>query len=181
MFGADLWHWSHFLTYSCASFCMLGHQYPWVMTRWDKDLLPVWLPQIPSCSSSKSDFDVSGCTQSRYGPENECLYNFLSSVNQNQGTFLRIFSVSGFASGNISLSRNNSIGSIQLDSKLTWWIWSISFLVGVGMHKSSTIITQGKFRAKEVARVAKESAWVFSPLGICDKSKDSNFVCTRLT
>ena len=40
MFGANLWHWSHFLTYSCASFCISSHQYPWVMARWDGDLPP---------------------------------------------------------------------------------------------------------------------------------------------
>ena len=49
------------------------------------------------------------------------------------------------------------------------------------MHKSSTSITRGKSCAKEVARVAKESAWVFSLLRICDKSKNSNFVCIRLS
>ena len=80
---------------------------------------PVWLPQIPSCSSSRSDSDISRCTQSRYGPENEHLYNLLSLDNQNRGAFLRIFSASSFSSGNISLSRNNSIGSIQLGPKLT--------------------------------------------------------------
>ena len=181
MFGANLWHWSHFLTYSCDSFYISGHQYPWVMARWDRDLPPVWLPQIPSCSSSRSDSDISRCTQSRYDPEKKRLYNFLSSNNQNWGAFLRIFSASVFSSGNISLSRNSSMGSIQLGPKLTWWIWSKSFLVGVGVHKSSTIITQGKFHVEEVARVAKESARVFSPLRICDKLKDSNFVCTRLT
>ena len=151
------------------------------MAQWDRNLPTVWLPQIPSCSSFMSDFDVSGCTQSRYGAENERLYNFLSSNNQNRGTFLRIFSASIFSSGNISLSRNSSIGSIQLSPKLIWWIWSNSFFVGVEMHKSSTIITQGKFCAEEVVRVAKESAWVFPLLGICDKSKDSNFVYIHLT
>ena len=49
------------------------------------------------------------------------------------------------------------------------------------MHKSSTSTTQGKSRAKDVARLAKESAWVFPLLGIYDKSKDSNFACIRLT
>ena len=49
------------------------------------------------------------------------------------------------------------------------------------MHRSSTSITLGKSYAEEVARVAKESAWVFPLLGICDKSKNSNFVCIRLT
>ena len=119
--------------------------------------------------------------QSIYSPEKERLYNFLSSDNQNQGAFLRIFSTFGFSSGNISLSRNSSIGSIQLGPKWIWWIWSNSFFVGVGVYKSSTIITRGKFCAEEVVRVAKESAWVFLLLGICDKSKDSNFVCIHLT
>ena len=159
---------------------MPGHQYSWVMAQWDRGLPPVWLPQIPSCSSSRSDSDVLGCTQSRYGPENEGLYNFLSSNNQNRGAFLRTFSASAFSSGNISLSRNSNMGSIQLGLRLIWWIWSNSFFVGVGMHKSSTIIIWGKFCAEEVAMVAKESAWVFPLLGRCDKSNDSNFVCIRL-
>ena len=148
MFAANLWHSSHFLTYSCASFCMPGHQYPWVMAWWDRDLPPVWLPQILSCSSFRSDSDVSGCTQSRYGPEKERLHNFLSLDNQNQGAFLCIFLAFAFSSGNISLSRNSSMGSIQLSPKLTWWIWSKSFLVGVGRNKSLTIITWGKFHAE---------------------------------
>ena len=151
------------------------------MVQWDRDLPPVWLPQIPSCSSSRSDSNISGCTQSRYGPEKERLYNFLSLDNQNRGAFLCIFLASAFSSGNISLSRNSSIGSIQLSPKLIWWIWSKSFFIGVGMHKSLIIITQGKFCAEEVARIAKESAWVFPLLGICDKSKNSNFACIRLT
>ena len=132
MFGANLWHWSHFLTYSCAFFCMSGHQYPWVMARWDKDLPSVWLSQIPSWSSSRSDYDASGCTQSKYGLEKEHLYNFLSLDIQNRGAFLRTFSTSDFSSGNTSLSRNINIGSIQLGPNLIWWIWSKSLLVGVG-------------------------------------------------
>ena len=78
----------------------------------------MWLLQIPSCNSSRIDSDVLGCTQSRYGPENERLYNFLSLDNQNRGAFLHIFSASTFSLGNISLSRNNSIRSIQLGLKL---------------------------------------------------------------
>ena len=49
------------------------------------------------------------------------------------------------------------------------------------MHKFSTSITRGKSCAEDVARVAKESAWVFPLLEIYDKSKNSNFVCIRLT
>ena len=114
MFGSNLWHWSHFLTYSCASFCMSGYQYTWVMAWWDKDLPLVWLPQTPSWSSSRSDSNASWCTQSKYGPEKEHLYNFLSLGIQNWGAFLRTFSASDFSSGNTSLSRNIDIGSIQL-------------------------------------------------------------------
>ena len=51
----------------------------------------------------------------------------------------------------------------------------------VEVHKSSTSITQGKSCAEDVARVAKESAWVFSLLEIYDKSKNSNLVCIHLT
>ena len=151
------------------------------MAQWDKDLPPVWLPQIPSCSSSRSDSDTSGCTQSRYGPEKKRLYNFLSSDSQNQEAFLRTFSASNFSSSNISLSKNSSIGSTQLGPNLIWWTWNKSLFIGVWVHKSSTSITRGKSCAEEVARVAKESAWVFPLLGICDKSKNSNFVYIRLT
>ena len=150
------------------------------MTRWDKDLPPVWLPQTPSCNSFRSDSDASGCTQSSYGLEKERLYSFLSLDIQNRGAFLRTFSASNFSSGNTSLSRNSNIGSIQLGSNLIWWTWRKSLLIGVGVHKSSTSITRGKSYVEEVARVAKESAWVFPFLGIYDKSKNSNFVCIRL-
>ena len=122
MFGANLWHWSHFLIYSYASFCILDHQYPWVRARWDKDLPPVWLPQIPSCSSSRSSFDASGCTQCKYGPKKEHLYNFWFLDSQNQGAFLRTFSTFDFSSSKMSSLRNKTIESIQLSPTLTWWI-----------------------------------------------------------
>ena len=143
------------------------------MARCDRDFPHVWLPQMPSCSSSRSDSDISGCTQSRYGPENDRSYNFLSSDNQNQGAFLRILSVYIFSSGKMSLSRNFNMGSIQLGSRLTWWTWRTSFSSEVGVYKSSTIITRGKFRVEEVARVARELAWVFSPWG--DMRQDERF------
>ena len=159
---------------------MLSHQYPWIMARWDKDLPHMWLSQTPSWSSSRSDSDASRCTQSKYGPEKERLYNFLSSDIQNQGTFLCTFSAFDFSLGNTSLSRNIDIGSIQFGPNLIWWIWGKSLSVGVEEHKSSTSITHGKSCVEEVARVAKESTWVFPFLGIYDKSKNSNFVCIRL-
>ena len=158
IFGAYLWHWSHFLTYFYASFRIFGHQYPCVRARHDRDLPPVWLPQMPSCNSSRIDSTVSRGTQSRYGPEKDRLYNFLSSDNQYRGALLRIFSASTLSSGNMSLSRNFNMGSIQFGDKLVWLIWQTSFSGEVGVHKSSTIITRGKFRTEEVARVAKESA-----------------------
>ena len=112
MFGANLWHWSHFFTYSYASFCIFGHQYPWVRALWDKDLPPVWLPQIPSCNSSRSSSDGSKCMHSKYGPEKERLYNFRSSDNQNRGTFLCTLSASDFSSGRTSFFKNSTMGSI---------------------------------------------------------------------
>ena len=160
---------------------MSGHQYSWVMARWDKDLPLVWLLQTPSCSSFRSDSNASKCTQSKYCPEKERLYNFLSLDIQNRGAFLYTFSASDFSSSNMSLSRNSNIWSIQLSPNLIWWTWSKSLFIGVGVHKSSTSITRGKSCAEEVARVAKESAWVFPFLGIYDKSKKLNFVCIRLT
>ena len=145
---------------------MSGHQYSWVMARWDKDLPLVWLLQTPSCSSFRSDSNASKCTQSKYCPEKERLYNFLSLDIQNRGAFLYTFSASDFSSSNMSLSRNSNIWSIQLSPNLIWWTWSKSLFIGVGVHKSSTSITRGKSCAEEVARVAKESAWVFPFLGI---------------
>ena len=112
MFGVNFWHWSHFFTYFCASFCMLDHQYPWVRALWDKDLPPVWLPQIPSCNSSMSSFDASGCMHSKYGPEKKRLYNFSSSDSQNRRTILCTLSASDFSSGKISSLRNSTIRSI---------------------------------------------------------------------
>ena len=112
MFGEKLWHWSHFFTYSCASFWMFGHQYLWVRALWDKDLPPVWLPQIPSCNSSKSSFDASRCMHSKYGQEKKRFYNFWSSDSQNHGAFFRTLSTSNFPSSKISSLRNSMIESI---------------------------------------------------------------------
>ena len=64
------------------------------------------------------------------------------------------------------------MGSIQLGPNLIWWIRGISLCNGVGLHKSLISITRGKSCAEDMARVAKEPAWVFPPLGICDKSKN---------
>src|SRR6266702_264451 len=108
---------------------------------------------MPSCNSSRIDSAVSGGTQSRYGPEKDRLYNFLSSDNQYRGALLRIFSASTLSSGNMSLSRNFNMGSIQLDDGLVCLIWQTSFSGEVGVHRSSTIITRGKFRTEEVAKV----------------------------
>jgi len=47
-------------------------------------------------------------------------------------------------------------------------------LISVGLHKSSTMITLGKLYAEEVAKVVRESVWVFLLLGMCNKLKDSN-------
>ena len=114
MFGANLWHWSHFFTYSCASFCMFSHQYPWVRALWDNDLSPMWLSQIPSCNSSRSSLTASGCMYSRYGLEKDLLYNFWSSNSQNRGAFLRTLSAFAFALslGRTSSLRNNTMESI---------------------------------------------------------------------
>ena len=53
-------------------------------------------------------------------------------------------------------------------------------MVGVGAHKFSTSITRGKSCVEEVARVAKESTWIFPFLRIYDNLKNSNLVCIRL-
>ena len=60
MLGANLWYWSHFFTYSCTFLWILGHQYPWVRVRWDKNLPSVWLLQVPLCNSSRSGSTASG-------------------------------------------------------------------------------------------------------------------------
>ena len=160
---------------------MFSHQYPCVRALWDKDLSPVWLPQIPSCNSFRSSFDTSGCMHSKYGIEKERLYNFWSSDNQNRRTFLRTLSASDFSLGKISSLRNYTIRSIQLGPTLIWWIRTISPFISVDLHKSLTRMTQGKPYVEEVARVARESACVFPFLRICSKLKDSNLDCKCLT
>ena len=120
VFEANLWHWSHFFVYSSASFCMFGHQQPWVMALWVRDLPPIWLPQIPSCNSTRSNSNASGCMHSRYGSKKNHLYNFWSSDRQNQGAFRSIFSASYLSYGKTFLLWNWMMGSIQLGPTLTW-------------------------------------------------------------
>ena len=141
----------------------------------------MWPPQIPSCNSFRSSFDTSRCMHSKYGLEKERLYNFWSSDNQNRGAFLLTLSALGFPSSKISSFRNSTIESIQLGPTLTWWIWTIPLFISIGLHKSSTRITRGNLCAEEVARVTKESAWVFLLLRICSRLKDSNPDCKCLT
>ena len=167
--------------YSCASFCILDHQYPRVRAWWDKDLPPIWLPQIPCCNSSRSSSDTLGCMHNKYGPKKERLYNFWSSNSQNQGAFLHTLSATDLFSSKMSSLRNSTMESIQLGPTLIWWIWTTFLLTSVGLHKSSTRITRGKLCVEEVASVARESACVFLLLGICHKLKDSNSNCKCLT
>ena len=129
---------------------------PWVRALWDKDLPPVWLPQIPSCNSSRSSSTVSGCMHSRYGLEKESLYNFWSSDSQNRGAFLRTLSTLDLLSGKTSSLRNSTIESIQLGLTLVWWIWSPSAPTLIGLHKSSIRITWGELCVEEVANVVRE-------------------------
>ena len=51
----------------------------------------------------------------------------------------------------------------------------------MGLYKSSTRITRGKSCTEEVASIAKESACALLFLGICSKSKESNFDRRHLT
>ena len=91
---------------------MFGQQYPWARALWNKDLPLVCLPQIPSCNSSRSNFDASGCMHSKYGPEKKCLYNFWSLNSQNPGAFLRTFLVSNLSLSRISPLRNITLGLV---------------------------------------------------------------------
>ena len=106
---------------------------------------------------------------SKYGLEEERLYNFWPSKSQNRGAFFRTLSTSAYPSSKISFLRNCTIESIQLSPTLIWWIWTISLLILVGLHKSSTRITWSKLYTEEVARVVRESACVFLLLRICSK------------
>ena len=150
------------------------------MALWAMDFPLVWLPQIPSCNSSRSNSDASGCMQSRYGPEKERLYSFWSLDSQNWGAFLCTFLASDFSFGKMSLLRNWIMRSIQLGPVLTWETQIIFPLILKGLHRSSMRITRGKFCAEEVASVARESAWVFPLLGMCCRLNDSNFSCRCL-
>ena len=151
------------------------------MALWDKDLPPMWLPQIPSCKSSRSNSDASGWMLSRYGPEKERLYNFWSLDSQKRDVFLFTLLASDLSSGKMPSLRNNTIGSIQLSPTLTRWTWTIFLFTSVGLHKFSIRITLGKPYAEEVASVARESACVFSLLGTCSRLKDSNLDSKCLT
>ena len=144
MLGANLWHWSHFFTYSCASFCMFGHQYPCVIALWDKDLPPMWLLQIPSCNSSRRSSEDSGWMHSKYGPKKERLYSFWSSDSQNRGAFHRIFSTSNLSDVKVSSFKNDIMGSIQLDPTLICWTWDVTPFTSMGLYKSSTRMTRGR-------------------------------------
>ena len=73
------------------------------------------------------------------------------------------------------------MGSIQLGPTLTWWTWTTSLLTSVGLYKSFTRMTWGKFRAEEVASMVRESTCVFPLLGMCNRLKDSNSDCKWLT
>ena len=159
--------------YSCASFCILGHLYPWVRALCDNDMPFVWLLHILSCISSKSGSTASEWTQSKYGPEKECLNNFCSSDNQKRGAFLCILSTSGFLLGKTPSLRNRTKRSIQLGPTMIWWTWTFSFFSSVGLCRSSTSITWGRSCLKKVARVAKESASVFLLLRIYCMVKNS--------
>ena len=150
------------------------------MALWAMDLPPVWLPQIPSCNSSRSNSDASGCMHCRYGPEQDRLYSFWSSDSQNRGAFLFIFSTSDLSFGKTSLLRNWIMGSIQLGPILTCGMQIIFPLSPEGLPRFSMRITRGKFWAKEVASMAKESACVFPLLGMCCRLNDSNFSCRCL-
>ena len=148
---------------------------------WDKDLPLVWLPQIPSCNSSRSSSTASGCMHSRYGLEKDILYNFWSLDNQNRGSFLRNMSALDLFSSKTSSFRNSTIESIQIGPTLIWWTWTVFALTSVGLHKPYTRITRCKLCVEEVADVARESTWVFLLLRTCDKLKDSNPNCKYLT
>ena len=148
---------------------------------WDKDLPLVWLPQIPSCNSSRSSSTASRFMHSRYGPEKVLLYNFWSLESQNRGDFLHTLLALDLPSGKIYSLRNSTIESIQLGPTFIWWIWTLFPPLSVGLHKSSTRITRGKLCAEGVASVVRKSACVFLLLGIYDKLKDSNPDCKCLT
>ena len=150
------------------------------MALWAMDLPLVWLPQIPSCNSSRSNSDASGCMHSRYGPEKDRLYSFWSSDSQNQGAFLCTFLASDFSFGKMSLLRNWIMGSILLSPILTWGKQIIFPLILEGLHRSSMRITWGRFYAEEVASMARESTWVFPLLGMRCRLNDSNFICRCL-
>ena len=144
------------------------------MALWDKDLPPVWLPQIPSCSSLRSSSVASGCIQNRYDLEKEHLYDFWSLDSQKQDVFLLILLASDLSSGKMSFLKYSTIGSIQLGLALIWWTWTACHFTFMGLHKSSIRITRGRLCAEEVASMARESACVFPLLGTCNRVKDSN-------
>ena len=172
MLEANFWHWSHFFMYSNASLCILSHQYPYIRVIWDKDLPPVWLPQIPSCNSSWSSSIALGWMHSKYGPEKERLYNFWSSDSQNHGAFLCTLLSSLFSSGKMSSLRNRTIGSIQLGPPL---VDELTFFlsISVRLHNSRPIwpeVDSVPRRLQEWKR-NQHAYFCFSGFGVRNKSQ----------
>ena len=151
------------------------------MARCDRNLPPVWLPQIPSCNSSSSSSDALRWIHSKYSLEYERLYNLWSSDNQNRRAFLHIFSASDFSLGRILSLRNFTMGSIQLGPTLTSWIRTMPFATSLALSRCLTKTIQESPPTEEVASVANESVWVFPLLEMCDKLNRSKFGCKRLT
>ena len=160
---------------------MFGHQYPCVRALWNKDLPPMWLPQIPSCNSSRSSSNALGCIHSKCGPKKEHLYNFWSSDSQNQGSFRRTLSPSDFSLGKISSLRKKNYGVHLARSHPNLMDMDHLILHLNSLHRFSTRITRGRLYAEKVASGARESAWVFPLLGMFCKLKESKPNCKCLT
>ena len=65
MRGEKRWYFVHLRTYIWASFCMRGHQYPWVRAQWANDLPSKCSPQMSSWISNSTSSTKLEWTHSR--------------------------------------------------------------------------------------------------------------------
>lgn len=137
----------------------------------DKDLPLVWLPEIPSWTSSNSGSTAFEWTQSKYGPKNNFLYNLYSLESQYCGAFLRIFSASNLSMDSAPSFKNEITWSIQL--ALTCMLFTLigAQLTQLDATRSLTIMTRGRPCPKELVKVTNELAWQFLllELALCRK------------
>ena len=150
-----------------ASFCICGHQNPWVMALCARDHPPTWPPHTPSCSSVRSSLTFLGCRHKRQGLAKDLRYNLQSADSQYWEATQRIFLASFSSSGTLSSAMKSMIGFIQ--HGFAFDIMAIStpaslsslFTSMLGSLISSILTSLGIFSVEDKANVANELACLF--------------------